>query len=107
MFYLQRNHGLSFIATFQVIQQRLSSVLAAEFGLNAILVTFLAILYDDENDDGDNNIINAAIYHHHHHQLIYQPVQVTKKSNTKQFENILAKRPTPGLKNRLRVASKI
>ena len=45
--------------------------------------------------------------HHHHHQFIYQPVQLTKKSNTKQLENILAKWPTQGLKNRLRVASRI
>ena len=39
--------------------------------------------------------------------FIYQPVKVTKKSNTKQLENILAKWPTQGLKNRLRVASRI
>jgi len=43
------------------------------------------------------------------HQIksIYLSTSTSKKRNTKRLENILAKWPTQGFKNRLRVASKI
>jgi len=59
------------------------------------------------SSSGSVAVLMTLTENHHHHQFIYQPVQVTKKSNTKQPENILAKWPTQGLKKRLRVASKM